>query len=94
MWQSGQGYDVEMKVPLCCDNCERKVKNSLANMDGKDSTPFTIIFKFIITSLQENFRGNVESLQDPYLSVILFLHVTFLTSHTAASMCQVIKDDV
>ncbi|XP_024403968.1 uncharacterized protein [Physcomitrium patens] len=34
---SNQSKCVELKVPICCDNCERKVRNALEYMDGVES---------------------------------------------------------
>ena len=32
---SGQSKGVELKVPICCDNCEKKVKECFEYMDGE-----------------------------------------------------------
>jgi len=34
---SSQSKSVELKVPICCDNCERKVRSCLEKMHGVES---------------------------------------------------------
>lgn len=44
-----QSNFVELKVPICCDNCERKVRACLEHMDGKCLLPSNPGERFVIS---------------------------------------------
>ena len=82
MWQNGNSRSVlELKVPICCDNCERKVKAALTHVEGEfaeiSCLEMSFLAGFLIhsTMLKSDDSGGflwfLEQISEGFMNIVL-----------------------